>query len=185
MDLYILIIYLNRFLYFFFLFLGGSFFPLSLSPWHLKHFPPKKDSKMPKSALNSIILVYNLMYSMPDFILFQASGVSVAILLIQIHLLLEFFGCIRRITLNAHFIFDGLCWFSKSNVDANISGASFLVLACGAVLFLLLNVLINMQPDVEESCEPSTSTSIREFSSVAEGDLSTPSSPPGLRRRFL
>lgn len=73
---------------------------------------------------------------------------------------------------------------SKSNVDANIPGASFIVLACGAVLSLLLNFLINLQPDVEESSEPSTSTSVREISSVAEGDLNTPSSPTGLRRRF-
>lgn len=64
-----------------------------------------------------------------------------------------------------------------------ISGSSFLVLACGAVLSLLLNVLVNLQPDVEESSEPSTSTSVREFSSVVEGEKST-LSPRGLRRRF-
>uniref|UniRef100_A0A9I9CP44 Uncharacterized protein n=1 Tax=Cucumis melo TaxID=3656 RepID=A0A9I9CP44_CUCME len=44
--------------------------------------------------------------------------------------------------------------------------------------------LIVPLPDVEESSEPSTSTSVREISSVAEGDLNTPSSPTGLRRRF-
>ncbi|XP_022135542.1 uncharacterized protein LOC111007470 [Momordica charantia] len=38
-------------------------------------------------------------------------------------------------------------------------------------------------PDVEESSEPSTSASVREFSSVVEGEVNTLSSP-GLRRRF-
>ncbi|XP_022987340.1 uncharacterized protein LOC111484922 isoform X1 [Cucurbita maxima] len=40
-------------------------------------------------------------------------------------------------------------------------------------------------PDEEESSEPSTSTSVKEFSSVAEGEINAPHSPPGLRRRFL
>ncbi|XP_038879133.1 uncharacterized protein LOC120071129 isoform X4 [Benincasa hispida] len=79
----------------------------------------------------------------------------------------------------------GHCFKISCSFDANISGASFLVLARGAVLSLLFKVLVNLQPDVEESSEPSTSTSAREISSVAEGDLNTPSSPSGLRRRFL